>query len=183
MEELRGTEAIDKEILEDARRKAERLQHAAEKKAAAFTASNSEKLSQALDAERVQFEKKFSRHLLCRRARLTLDKERAKTRHVDTLLRQAALTFERTLTTGEKDAILRAALDLRLRAAFPDGVPDTAPDGAAFAAIPAGNTEARFQYDTCTIHVSLADELEYLLSEKRGELAAALLGDALQEAV
>jgi hypothetical protein len=173
MEELRGTEAIDREIMDDARRKAERLQHAAEKKAAAFTAHTSEKLALALEAERARFETKFSQHLLCRRAQLALDKERAKTRCIDTLLRQAALAFLQTLSDGEKSALLCAALDLRLAAAFPDAAPERA------TVIPAGKTEARFQYDSCTISVSLADELDHLLSERRGELACALLGAAV----
>ncbi|MDR2491208.1 MAG: hypothetical protein LBD20_07390 [Spirochaetaceae bacterium] len=172
MEELRGTDALDREILDDARRKAGRIVKAAEKTIAQRKSANEQQLQAALETERARFDKKFEEFRSEMEALLELDKARIKTERFDSLLRGAAETYLRSLSGAQKKACIDGILEKRLSFAF-DG------EAAAVDAVvdKAGATDAAITLDfpESSIHVSIEEEIIFLLSEKRGELTVALL--------
>ncbi|MDR0539846.1 MAG: hypothetical protein LBG74_05005, partial [Spirochaetaceae bacterium] len=154
MEELRGTAALDKEILADAERQEARILKAAEKRAKEMAEASEQKLAAALKEESARFEAKTAEQERELASRLALDKQRAQTEKLDALLKTAAASFAASLTPEQKEAFRQKSLEKRER----------------YAKTVAGDST------NYTIQYSLQDELDALISAKRSVLLDALLG-------
>jgi len=196
MEELRSTEVLDREILEDARKKAARF------------LKNADQLGKAADAE---WEKKLESDLLAlsrknrerienlvheTNARFPLDTRRMRAERAERKLREAMEGFIRSLPYSHLIDLLGRELRLREAALSPDsliaeaGGLETDEAAALLATIrPAGawtlgiqaNCERAKPWlvihdDTVTVRIGIDEIGETLLREKRAELATALLG-------
>ncbi|MDR0555061.1 MAG: ATPase [Treponema sp.] len=93
MEELQSTEVLDREILEDARRKAQRLLKAADETAASAAASWTKKTEEALTKLRQNQAHRLEQSREEIMARLPLDKRRSRLEKIEHLLRNAAVSF------------------------------------------------------------------------------------------
>jgi len=114
MEELQSTDILDREILEDARKKALRILKAADDAARAQTAQWEKKTAAALD----ELGKKHAEQ--CRlaeadiMARLPTDKRRAKAEKIENLLRGAVEAWYSKLSRAEVLAMLKSELEKRV---------------------------------------------------------------------
>jgi hypothetical protein len=115
MEEIQSTEVLDREILEDARRKAFRIIKTADDTVKENTLAWEKKTAQAVEGLRTRFEerrKKSSEEIM---ARLPLDKRRAESEKIEALVAQAldawygAQSRERVLGFLEEELRLRLA--------------------------------------------------------------------------
>ncbi|MDR1411714.1 MAG: ATPase [Spirochaetaceae bacterium] len=222
MEELQSTEVLDREILEDARRKAQRILKAADEEAAASEKQWEKKTRKAM----AELERRFDERLETGRteimARLPLDRRRLALERIDRLLREAAASYLRGL--GREKLLGILARDLAERAGEAEGpavgeaggvTVGEAGDKAGFKAnyrfLSPGEAESLVKkvfpeknfaleegnaayiragsfpgivadFGTVRITVSADAAVETLLSEKRGELAAALLGEEALDA-
>jgi vacuolar-type H+-ATPase subunit E/Vma4 len=113
MEELQSTDILDREILEDARKKALRILKTADEAARAQTAEWEKKTAQALD----ELGKKHAEQ--CRlaeadiMARLPTDKRRAKAEKIENLLRGAVDAWYAGLSRAEVLGMLKSELEKR----------------------------------------------------------------------
>lgn len=198
MEELRSTEALDREILEDARKKADRALRDADKAARAAEAEWEAKLEADLAALEARHAERVAARKAETDARLPLDRRRLRAERADRLLRTA---MERVLGSFPRGRLLDLLVrELKERAPeLPEGALKVFPAGLdaeeaksvlarAFSpaerpvdlsraqggqgALPALSVEGA----RTTVRVGAAASGEELLREKRAELAAALLG-------
>jgi hypothetical protein len=120
MEELRTTEMLDKEILEDARKKAHKILKTAEDTLAAQKRDWERKIQKSLNSIRKVYEeriKKTSEELF---ARLSLDKRRLRSETAEKLLVKAMDDFLRSLKRETLLNILTIELSQRLIACAGD---------------------------------------------------------------
>ncbi len=202
MEELRSTEALDREIREDARKKADRVLRAAEQSAAEAEA----KWKTKLQADLAELEAKHAARVAAMaaetKARLPLDKRRLRSERFERLLRAA---MEKVLRALPRDRVLDLlARELGLRAEELPGGNSRGSLSVRFSGL--GEAEASAVISRVfgegswkiagglpaagadplpalsvsggktTVRASLAESGEDLLREKRAELASALLG-------
>jgi hypothetical protein len=217
MEELQSTEALDREILEDARRKAQRILKAADENAAASGEAWEAKTKDALADLNKRFDKRLETGRAEIMARLPLDRRRLFLERIDRLLNEAAASYlksagrEKLLGILERELCERAGeienIDEKkeapgrgksefnavyrflsrddaeglLKRAFPNSAFSLEEGDAAylrsgaFPGIVADSGEVR-------ISVSADAAVKTLLSEKREELATALLGEEALDA-
>ncbi|MCL2270520.1 MAG: ATPase [Treponema sp.] len=197
MEELQSTEILDREILEDARKKAHRILKTAEDTIKAKTTEWDKNLSAALG----ELEKKHAQQgksaLDEAMVRLPIDKRRVKAGKIEELLRDAVeiwysgLSRERILALLKKELLKRIA----------DSVP-TAENGMRVRIHKIDKTEAEALMQSVSgascaieefhslsaypeivvetpearIYASIGKTVDFYLSDKRAELAEALLG-------
>ncbi|MDR3337641.1 MAG: ATPase, partial [Treponema sp.] len=90
MEELQSTEVLDREILEDARRKAQRILKTADEEAAASGKVWEKKTEKALAELKRRHEERLELGRVEIMARLPLDKRRLRLCRIDSLLHEAA---------------------------------------------------------------------------------------------
>jgi hypothetical protein len=131
MEELVSTDNIHREILDDAKRKAAKILKNAEGAIAAAAADWDAKLQKAVDEVRARYDAEITGKQSEAKARLAMDKARAKLSHVTGELEKAMRGFFRTLPRNETLAVLERALSVRLAAVK---AARTARDGARAAA-------------------------------------------------
>ena len=115
MEELRSTEALDREILEDARRKAFRILKTADDNLAAQTKDWDKKIQKSVNSLRKTYEdraKKSAGEIL---ARFPLDKRRLRSETAEGFLTRAMDDFLRSLSREKLLSILEAELLTRLK--------------------------------------------------------------------
>ncbi|MDR2718760.1 MAG: ATPase [Treponema sp.] len=199
MEELQSTELLDREILEDARKKAHRILKTAEDTIQAKLAEWEQNLSASL----AELEEKYAQQGQLAAdeimARLPIDKRRTKAKQIEALLRSAAETWYGGLSRGRVLDLLRKELEKRLAATEKFNA-----DGGIRAQIhQIGRTEAQTVLQAvlpgkaCTIeeihsvsaypeiiletpqariYASIGKIVDFLLGEKRAELVEALLG-------
>jgi vacuolar-type H+-ATPase subunit E/Vma4 len=212
MEELQSTEVLDREILEDARRKAQRILKTADDEAAASDAVWEKKTRKALDELNRRFEERLEMGRVEIMAHLPLDRRRLALERVDRLLHEAANSYleglerekllgilarelrERSMELEDGDSGRgKAALEVvyrflsreeaegLLRKASPNGAFTFGEESAAY--LHAGGFPGIVaDSGTVRISVSAGAAVEALLSEKRGELAVALLGEEALDA-
>jgi hypothetical protein len=116
MEEIQSTDVLDREILEDARRKAFRLIKTADDTVKADTLAWENKTVQAVEDLKTRFEerrKKSSDEIM---ARLPLDKRRADSEKIEALVRRALDAWYETQSRGRILGLLETELRLRLEA-------------------------------------------------------------------
>jgi hypothetical protein len=199
MEELQSTELLDREILEDARKKAHRILKTAEDTIKAKSAEWEDKLTASL----AELEKKYAEQGQLAAdeimARLPIDKRRTKAKQIEALLRSAAETWYGGLSHGHVFDLLKKELEKRLAATEKF----TADGGLRVQIHQIERTEAQTVLQavlpgkTCTIeevhsssaypeiiletpqariYASIGKVVDFLLSEKRAELVESLLG-------
>jgi V/A-type H+/Na+-transporting ATPase subunit E len=106
MEEVLSTEALDREILEDARKKADRILKDAEKEKAVLVAEGAARIAEAEAALRKRYEERlveFERNL---ENSLPLEKNRKRMRHLDSVLTEALDSFLSSLDAETVEAAL-----------------------------------------------------------------------------
>jgi hypothetical protein len=201
MEELQSTEILDREILEDARKKAYRILKAADETVKANAEAWELKTRETLDALNGKYagQRKLAAAEIM--ARLPLDKRRAQTEKIESLLRSAVETWyaglgrEQALSllknelvkllaecdefaaSGEEPRALirgieRAEAEALLRAALPGRSCRVEEAPAAAGVYP----EIMLENSAARITASIAKTVDFLLHEKRVELASSLLG-------
>jgi vacuolar-type H+-ATPase subunit H len=120
MEELRTTEALGNEILEDARRKAQKILKTAEDTLAAQDRDWERKLKHSTDSIKKSFAartKKTSEEI---NARLSLDRRRLRSKNAESFLVKAMDDFLRTLSREKLLLVLERELKPRLMACAED---------------------------------------------------------------
>ncbi|MDR3337597.1 MAG: hypothetical protein LBT16_10375 [Treponema sp.] len=115
MEELQSTEVLDREILEDARRKAQRILKTADDEAAAAGAGWNAKADEALAGLRKRHNERLELGRIEVMARLPLDKRRLRLQKIDSLLHDAACSFFSGLDRENLLGVLADSLAERVR--------------------------------------------------------------------
>jgi len=199
MEELQSTDILDREILEDARKKAHRILKAADDTIKAKSADWETKLKSTLD----DLEKKYAKNSKSTaeeiKAVLPIDKQRARARKIEELLNSAVENWYSRLSRKRVLGFLQTELSKRLALcggfSTPGGITayihkvekaeaepilrailpnkpctiETMQSTAAYPTIILENQEVR-------IYASIGKTVDFILGEKREELIAALLG-------
>jgi vacuolar-type H+-ATPase subunit H len=130
MEELQSTEVLDREILEDARKKAQRIFKSAEEAAASSAAAWEKKSLEAIEEIRQNYIRRGERSRTEIMARLPLDKRRIYSEKVETLLCSAMDNCFAELSREKLLALLERELKVRTEEFIRDQEPSTGtPDG------------------------------------------------------
>ncbi len=200
MEEIASTDALEKEILEDARKKGEKILRDGETEAARIRAESGERSTSALSALAEDFRSRTERYEGENLARLPLERGRLKATYIDRLLRSAmdrylaALPPDRVgdlvggllsraaglvgssrVTVGYKgldEATARKLVSANLPGA--QAVSFAKDEGLAAAGLFVANEDS-----SLTVRATMDLVGERLLDEHRGELARTLCGEAL----
>ncbi|MDR1895115.1 MAG: ATPase [Spirochaetales bacterium] len=114
MDELQSTEALDREILEDARKKAYRILKSADESAAASEKEWEQKLDSALEKIRSGYDKKAARIRQEIMARLPMDKRRIRSGKIESFLNRAMEGFLKSLDRTGMLRILERELEKRM---------------------------------------------------------------------
>jgi len=200
MEELQSTDILEKEILEDARKKAHKILKTADDTIKSKSADWEKKLKVTLDELEDKYDKNSKSITEEIMAVLPIDKQRAKARKIEELLhlavenwysrlsRQRVLGFlqgelsKRLASCGGFSAsggitayihkVEKAEAEAVLRAVLPGKTctVETAQSTAAYPSIILENNEVR-------IYASIGKAADFILGEKREELLTALLGE------
>jgi hypothetical protein len=114
MEELLSTDIIHREILDDAARKAEKIRKGAESMVASMSAEWDGKLQKAVAGVKERYDAEVAGQEAEGKARLAMDKARAKLTKITRALENAMDAFFHDLPQNERLALLEHALSLRL---------------------------------------------------------------------
>ena len=202
MEELQSTEILDREILEDARKKALRVLKTADDTVRSQTAEWEKKTAASLD----EFEKKHAEQCGLAAAeimaRLPTDKRRAKAEKIENLLRSAVESWytglsRRRILEMLKEELVKRAVQVEeftaagRRRALVSGLERTEAEailksvnGTCFIEeLPSVHGYPEIVVETGNVRVtaSIQKTVDYLLQEKRAELIEALLGSDFKE--
>ena len=198
MEELQSTELLDREILEDARKKAHRVLKTADDAIKAKSTEWERKLSADLD----ELGKKYAKQLKLAEdeimARLPIDQRRTKAKKIEELLNAAvahwyaSLSRERVLELLQKELAKRLALGDTISGSqirvFVHGIEQaeaksllqTVLPGAACTIEEVHSADAYPEITVETpqarVYASIKKLVDFFLAEKRAELDEALLG-------
>jgi len=202
MEELQSTDILDREILEDARKKALRILKTADETIHAQTAEWDKKTSVSID----ELEKKYSEQSGAEfekvMARLPIDKLRAKIEKIEGLLRSAVEEWYKGLSRSQVLGLLKDELSKRL--AQCEGIANSNGKKAFFSGLDSEEAKAvlktvnvscnieeipsAVRYPSITLETgdtriiaSIQKSIDFLLQEKREELVEALVGRAFME--
>ena len=115
MEELRSTEVLDREILEDARKKAYRILKTADETIAAQNRDWEKKISASVDSIRKIYSERIKKSEGEILARLPLDKRRLRSQRDEGFLQKAMRDFLRGLERKELLDIVKSELYERLK--------------------------------------------------------------------
>ncbi len=196
MEELRSTEVLDREILEDARKKAARFLKNADQLGKTAEAEWAKKLETDLAALERKQRERIENLVRETNARYPLDTRRMRAERAERKLREAMDAFIRSIPHSRLIDLLEKELRLREAALSPHsliaeaGGLEMKETEALLASIrPIGAWKVNLQTDcdpakpwlvirdsVVTVRVGTAEIGETLLREKRAELATALLG-------
>jgi vacuolar-type H+-ATPase subunit E/Vma4 len=208
MEELQSTDILDREILEDARKKALRILKTADDTARAQTAEWERKTATSLD----ELGKKHAEQ--CRlaeadiMARLPTDKRRAKAEKIENLLRSAVETWYSGLSRAEVLGMLKSELEKRtaqveefsatgqrqvcasvlarisgLDRSEAEAILQSVSGNCVIEELPSVHGFPEIVLETGNVRVtsSIQKTVDYLLQERRAELIEALLGKDFPE--
>jgi hypothetical protein len=207
MEELQSTEALDREILEDARKKAHKILKTADENAAASKTAWDRKLAKTLEDARKSYARREEQGRREIMARLPMDRRRIRSEKIEGFLGRAMNDFfasldRRTLLSFLEEelasrfaacdaAALAASCALRYRGLEPSEVenivkqtlgraPDSQKNDPLYTI--AGSFPAlTLDFPGFRVTASIDRAAGEILREKRAELAAALLGEAVLE--
>ena len=204
MEELQSTEAIDREILEDARKKAMRILKACEDTINTQNVEWKKKTAQSVS----ELEKKYSEQKKIEAekvmARLPIDKLRIKIEKIEEALRSAVETWYSGLSRAQILDLLSNELAIRL--SLCEGFSDSTKKCAEICALDRKEAESilktvnvscnieeipnaerypsiTLKTDTVRIIASIEKIIDFFLHEKRAELIEALVGCDFMENV
>jgi len=204
VEELQSTEILDREILEDARKKAHRILKAADEMIQVKTTEWEQKLAGDLD----ELEKKYAQQMKFSAdeimARLPIDKHRVKIKKIEMLLDSAAAAWHENLSREYVLDLLAKELAKRLTVKSEIKLPDSIhifihkmTQTEAQTILKAVLPDTSFVFETLhsvsaypelivdmpelRIYASIDKIIHYYLSEKRAELVEALLGESAGE--
>jgi len=202
MEELRTTEALGNEILEDARRKAQKILKTADDTLAAQNRDWERKIKRSTDSIRKTFAARAKKTNDEIQAHLPLDKRRLRSRTTESFLVKALDDFLRTLNREKLLFVLERELRVRLEACADDLVHHRSI--IRYSGLSLEETQAviekmpykgdwEFKADSVVrefplvfiesrslrMIASVKSAAKALLRDKRGELAAALLGEGV----
>jgi hypothetical protein len=199
MEELQSTELLDREILEDARKKAHRILKTAED----TIKDKSAEWENKLNASIAELEKKYAEQGRLAAdeimARLPIDKRRTKAKKIENLLRSAAETWYGGLSRGRVLDLLKRELEKRLAVTEKFNIDEEiraqihqigrAEVQTILQAVLPGKTciieeihsvsaypEIILETPQARIYASIGKIVDFLLGEQRAELVEALLG-------
>ncbi|MCL2229908.1 MAG: hypothetical protein FWC01_02330 [Treponema sp.] len=206
MEELQSTEVLDREILEDARKKAHRALKSGEDTISENNAKWDKKFNDAvlkLDAEYKKSEKDENMRVT---ARLPIDKNRIKMEKLETLLKNAVLTWYKSLNRANilellSEKLLKGISSCKdemkpqeLKVSYNGLEENEAKDllkslnidcsSLTVSPLQDKNSYPWIILDTRNIRMSasIQDLIDTLLLNKREELTCALLGDEFMRA-
>jgi vacuolar-type H+-ATPase subunit E/Vma4 len=206
MEELQTTEVLDREILEEARRKAQKILRAADETAAAGTKRWDRKTDRAVTGIKTHCAERLEASRTEIMARLPLDKRRSRLEKIEGLLRAAASSYLAALPRKKLLALLETELKKRAGELQMDeaklqvrvrGLSGAELQGLFQAAFPGGQWQIRegdlhtvpgtapaVVADTPKARITASADaaVEALLRDKRAELASALLGEGALDA-
>ena len=202
MEELQSTEILAREILEDARKKAQRILKTAEDTIQAKSAEWEKKAAAAIAELEQKYAEQKKNAAIEVMAVLPLDKYRARAKKIEELLGAAVENWFARLSREQVLALLRKELAMRLAAYA--GISGSELGGeiqASFhkierseaqtllkAVLPGKSCTFREIHSTAAypelvleteevrIHASIGKTVDFFLGEKRAELVEALLG-------
>jgi vacuolar-type H+-ATPase subunit E/Vma4 len=204
MEELQSTEILDREILEDARKKAFRILKASEETIHAQNAEWEKKTAENIDdlGKKYNEQKEFEAEKVM--ARLPIDKLRAKVEKIENLLQCAVESWYNGLSRPQILELLTGELAKRLRLceefstaagkrAYFSGldrkeaetVLKSVNGSCKIEEIPSASHYPSITLETGNVRViaSIQKIVDFLLQEKREELVEALVGrDFMEEA-
>jgi vacuolar-type H+-ATPase subunit E/Vma4 len=203
MEELQSSELLDREILEDARRKAQRALRNADEAVSRSKANWEKKTAADIAALRGLYTQRLAANRAELEARLPLDKKRCRLALVDRLLSGAKDSYLKSLDKGRSLKLLGARLaaciseaglnregkgDIEgrglsaseLKALFKPLISQV-PQKLAFHSLPspAGQEAVVFDSPQARLRASTSGILDELLDYNRAELCHALLPDEL----
>jgi hypothetical protein len=199
MEEIRGTEALEQEILGDARKRADRIIRKSDDDVNNLHAQTDQKIKEAVDALEREYHAKRETAEREMRSRLPLERMRLEIEYRDTVLRKA---LQETLAAMDPRLFgAWCVRQLRREAALVRdsvakvtvqglGAPTVQEIRALFADAPSVSVEEPVSMKVRGLSVEPADNsyhisitehelVAWLLDEKRGELGAALFGSTL----
>ncbi|MDR2784221.1 MAG: ATPase [Treponema sp.] len=215
MEELQSTEVLDREILEDARKKAFRAIKNADDAVKDAASAWERKVQSALDELRQRYAEKTQRDGNDIMGRLVQDKRRVRSVKIEALLKKAAGDYLSSLDRKQLLAILEHELSKRLEALEAEGSPIAEKDEPEVMARTITEQEAEEILENVffkkakekkfwtivkpdimflsagafpalivntkkvKVTASIDNAEAFLLEDKRAELTAALLGDAV----
>ncbi|MDR2021401.1 MAG: ATPase [Treponema sp.] len=206
MEELQSTEVLDREILEDARKKAYRILKTADDTVSASAAAWDKKMKRAVDTVRRKYAARSEKVRQEIMARLPLDKRRARSEYTEGLLQSSMDAFLSALPGDKLLGLLEIELKKRI-AEYLDSGADNQDGSASWEVRFRGLEEAELRsllkglgvfsvtmiqdpllslpgklpglvIDTSSARISASvyAAAQTLLKDKRAELAEALLG-------
>ncbi|MDR1126896.1 MAG: ATPase [Treponema sp.] len=206
MEELQSTEVLDKEILEDARKKAFRTLKSSENIIKDASVAWEQKTQTAIKEFQKKYAEKTKQDSAEIMARLVLDKKRLRSAKIESSLQDAAFSFLDSLDKKKQLELLEKELIVRLKELADAGDPITSKDEPqvysrlltqeeTLKLLPKEQTwsviepplafknEGRFPAIVINtrrvkLTASLDDAIEALLQDKREELTTALFGTA-----
>jgi hypothetical protein len=205
MEELQTTEALDREILEDARKKAFKILKSADDSVAASKTGWDRKLAATLEKARAAYARKTEQTREEVMARLPMDKRRVRSEKVESFLEKAMKDFLASLDRPKLLSLLEHELALRAVEILPSDGETTAAGELRYRFLSAAEVTALVQkalpgaalkliedplytvpgafpalvidLPSLRLTASVDKAAETLLLDKRAELAAALLGE------
>jgi len=208
MEELQSTEIIEREILEDARKKAQRIIKNADETINAKNAEWEKKTTDSIN----ELEKKYAdlKKLDTEKvmARLPVDKLRVKTEKTENLLLAAVEAWYKSLNTEEIQNLLKNELKKRLTLCeefTPENLKGIKQKKAFFSGLKRNEAESvlknaglniscieetaskksypwiMLETDNIRITSSIQDLIDFIIQENRFELTQALIGNAHME--
>jgi len=202
MEELRTTEVLGNEILEDARRKAQKILKTADDTLTAQNRDWDRKIKRSTESIRKTFAARAKKANDEIQARLPLDKRRLRSRTTESFLIRALDDFLRTLSREKLLSVLERELRVRLTACADDLVHHRSI--IRYSGLSLDEAQAviekmpykgdwEFKADSVVrefplifiesralrMVASVKSAAKALLRDKRGELAAALLGEGV----
>jgi vacuolar-type H+-ATPase subunit E/Vma4 len=208
MEELQSTEILEREILEDARKKAVRILKSADDTIRAKTAEWEKKAAAAIDEleKKNEGQKELTAEKIM--ARLPVDKLRAKVEKIESLLRSAVESWYNDLSRQRILDLLSRELSKRL--AVCEEIPVSSKKNVYYSGLDRREAEtvlksvkgisvkdwlgniaevsSAHHYPSVTLETenvrviaSISKSVDFLLQEKREELVEALVGRAFME--
>jgi len=205
MEELQSTDILEKEILEDARKKAHKILKAADDTIKSKSAEWENKLTVTLNELEEKYAKNSKSITEEIMAVLPIDKQRAKAKKIEELLNSAVESWYSRLNRQRVLGFLQGELSKRLAScggfsasgginAYIHKVEKAEAEAILKAVLPGKTctiekTQSTAAYPSIIlennevrIYASIGKAVDFILGEKREELIAALLGDALNSA-
>jgi hypothetical protein len=177
MEELSSTAELDRQIFDDARKKAAQIKKNADTAIAETKSVWETRLKDELSREEEHFSRQFDVYNHEIEARLTLDKRRIQWKMTEEQMEDAASSFLHNLDKTKLRGLVEKTWKTRLNECFADNFEKKPAQDAVF------NADGTFVLDLDEVRITASAEAEIaqMLLARRGELAGAILGNAAKD--